>query len=269
MRKSSVLKSGKVVPKRAPKTPQEEPTTISRRKQPPTITFEQIWNQASKRPPYNPNRALDLQNKISEETPFPDNNKNQQLVSLLGKCLETSPVPDSPALMQNLNNSLNVELSDEEIQQLKGLLTQLISLDISYLNLVPITVLRPVELQQLTTLVYRDTDEKILVLGNRSMLFEIISLLLIIGYIDTVAFLSNLTSESEFLPSLPTMRVAREKSILDLKILKWKPKIEAGTSRCHRCKSQQLWVYEKQTRSSDEPMTLFYQCMNCGRRGTL
>ena len=270
MRKSSALKNGKVVPKRAPKTkPTQEETTSSRRKQPPSITFEQIWTAATKVPPYNPYKAINLQNKISEFTPFPDNNKNEQLISLLGKCLESSPILDSPALMQNLNNLLNVELTEAEVQQLKTLLMELISLDEQYRDLVPITVLRPAELQYVSTLVYRDTDEKILVLGNRSMVFELISLLLTVGYSDSVKFLSTLTSETEFLFNLPTLKVAREKSILDLKILKWKPKIEAGTSRCHRCKSQQLWVFEKQTRSSDEPMTLFYQCMNCGRRGTL
>jgi transcription elongation factor S-II len=37
-----------------------------------------------------------------------------------------------------------------------------------------------------------------------------------------------------------------------------------GTFRCKRCKSEDTDYYQLQTRSSDEPMTTFINCLNCG-----
>ena len=39
-----------------------------------------------------------------------------------------------------------------------------------------------------------------------------------------------------------------------------------GEFTCSKCKSNKTSHYEKQTRSSDEPMTVFVQCLNCGKR---
>lgn len=38
--------------------------------------------------------------------------------------------------------------------------------------------------------------------------------------------------------------------------------------RCPRCGKRQCTFYEMQTRSADEPMTIFIQCVNCGKRWT-
>jgi transcription elongation factor S-II len=37
---------------------------------------------------------------------------------------------------------------------------------------------------------------------------------------------------------------------------------------CTRCHKRQCTYYELQTRSADEPMTIFVQCVNCGKRWT-
>jgi len=36
--------------------------------------------------------------------------------------------------------------------------------------------------------------------------------------------------------------------------------------KCNRCKKRECTYYEMQTRSADEPMTLFITCVNCGKR---
>ena len=36
--------------------------------------------------------------------------------------------------------------------------------------------------------------------------------------------------------------------------------------RCTRCKKRECTYYELQTRSADEPMTIFICCLNCGKR---
>lgn len=39
-----------------------------------------------------------------------------------------------------------------------------------------------------------------------------------------------------------------------------------GQFTCGKCKSRKTTFYEMQTRSADEPMTVFVQCLNCGKR---
>ena len=36
--------------------------------------------------------------------------------------------------------------------------------------------------------------------------------------------------------------------------------------KCSRCKQRKCTYYELQTRSADEPMTVFLTCLNCGKR---
>ena len=35
---------------------------------------------------------------------------------------------------------------------------------------------------------------------------------------------------------------------------------------CKSCKKNECYVYELQTRSADEPMTIFITCINCGKK---
>ncbi len=37
-----------------------------------------------------------------------------------------------------------------------------------------------------------------------------------------------------------------------------------GINQCPRCKSKRTWNIQKQVRSSDEPMTTFSRCVDCG-----
>ena len=50
---------------------------------------------------------------------------------------------------------------------------------------------------------------------------------------------------------------------------KYTPKLEASTDNftCRKCKSKKCSYYQLQTRSSDEPMTTFVTCLECGSRG--
>ena len=49
---------------------------------------------------------------------------------------------------------------------------------------------------------------------------------------------------------------------------KYFPKIEASTDNfeCRRCKKNRCTYYQAQTRSADEPMTIFVTCLECGNR---
>jgi|APCry1669189534_1035231.scaffolds.fasta_scaffold01819_12 DNA-directed RNA polymerase subunit M/transcription elongation factor TFIIS len=39
-----------------------------------------------------------------------------------------------------------------------------------------------------------------------------------------------------------------------------------GTFKCSKCKSKNTRYHQRQTRSADEPMTTFVDCVNCGNR---
>ena len=62
------------------------------------------------------------------------------------------------------------------------------------------------------------------------------------------------------------------KDLLDLKTrrdkLKYELKPEAMTDvfKCRKCESRSCSYYEVQTRSADEPMTQFINCLDCGNR---
>jgi transcription elongation factor S-II len=45
-------------------------------------------------------------------------------------------------------------------------------------------------------------------------------------------------------------------------------RVKANTTAlsCGRCKSRECYFYELQTRSADEPMTVFVTCLDCGHR---
>jgi transcription elongation factor S-II len=49
---------------------------------------------------------------------------------------------------------------------------------------------------------------------------------------------------------------------------KFETNIEAATDTftCRKCKQNKCTYYQMQTRSADEPMTTFCQCINCGNR---
>lgn len=59
----------------------------------------------------------------------------------------------------------------------------------------------------------------------------------------------------------------REKDIIDSKrsdFMIKHMKAKDGMYTCSKCKGKKTTFYEQQTRSADEPMTTFVQCLDCG-----
>jgi DNA-directed RNA polymerase subunit M/transcription elongation factor TFIIS len=60
------------------------------------------------------------------------------------------------------------------------------------------------------------------------------------------------------------------KTVIDLKLMRdqfsEKPEAMTDQFRCGRCKKRECVYQELQLRSSDEPMSLFITCLNCGNR---
>ena len=62
------------------------------------------------------------------------------------------------------------------------------------------------------------------------------------------------------------------KQLLDMKykrdkvLYETKPEAMTDQFKCGRCKKRKCSYFEFQTRSADEPMTVFITCINCGKR---
>ena len=62
------------------------------------------------------------------------------------------------------------------------------------------------------------------------------------------------------------------KNLIDLKykrdkvLYETKPEAMTDQFKCSRCKKRKCSYFELQTRSADEPMTVFITCINCGKR---
>lgn len=241
------------------------------RKAAPVINFTTLWTNASKHPPYNPTKAEQLLTYLETTNPFNNSEKNQQLQTLLKRLLSENPKPKDVKYLQSLNGVLTITIPEADITKLKELLLEILKTDNNFHYRTPITLLLPEDIQHLQSMTYPQSSEKIIAINNRSLVFEIISLLLQIGYPATVEYLTKLTQQEDnqtgLLFNLPTLKRARDKAALDLKLMKWKPKVEMGAVGCKRCKSLKLITYELQTKSADESTTKFYHCTECGSRG--
>jgi transcription elongation factor S-II len=67
------------------------------------------------------------------------------------------------------------------------------------------------------------------------------------------------------------MNIQRWKTLIDKKIKvdanKYTSNVQASTDMftCRKCKSKKCTYYELQTRSADEPATIFITCLDCGK----
>lgn len=90
--------------------------------------------------------------------------------------------------------------------------------------------------------------------------------------------LLNRVQEGEFtLETIPFMTSyelfpEKWKELADKQLIREQKLLEGDRSRatdqykCHRCGKRECTYYELQTRSADEPMTIFITCLNCGKR---
>ena len=77
----------------------------------------------------------------------------------------------------------------------------------------------------------------------------------------TIAFMTHQEMQPERWDELIRLKSIRDKN-------KYEEHIEASTDTftCRKCKSKRCSYYAQQVRSSDEPMTLFCGCLDCGAR---
>lgn len=76
-----------------------------------------------------------------------------------------------------------------------------------------------------------------------------------------LAFMTHQEMQPKLWDELISLKKIRDEN-------KYEPKLEASTDnfKCSKCKSKKCTYYQLQTRSADEPMTTFVNCLDCGNR---
>lgn len=77
----------------------------------------------------------------------------------------------------------------------------------------------------------------------------------------TIAFMTHQELNQEKWQPLITAKSIRDKNKFEVNVA-----AATDTFTCRKCKNNQCTYYQMQTRSADEPMTTFCQCITCGNR---
>jgi len=98
------------------------------------------------------------------------------------------------------------------------------------------------------------------------------------SYVGNDRLLSRLKTDHEFVPhALPFMKaqevfpeqwkkIIDDKLAKDMAALEDKPKSMSTEFKCAKCKGREVVYQELQTRSADEPMTVFFTCLICNHK---
>lgn len=128
-------------------------------------------------------------------------------------------------------------------------------------------ILNEEQIRQLKSVTY-DNGTPIVSLENRSLLYEIIGMITKIGYDTVYQYLTSRawTNGQDIVFLAPTLLQTRDKVLSDADAFKRKIKPGKGVAKCGKCGSEEVYTAEKQTRSADEPMTIFFTCAHCSAR---
>ena len=77
----------------------------------------------------------------------------------------------------------------------------------------------------------------------------------------TLARLDDMELYPENWKKLQDQQLAKE-----LRLLEGNKMAATDMFKCNRCGKRETTYYEMQTRSADEPMTIFITCCNCGKK---
>ena len=78
---------------------------------------------------------------------------------------------------------------------------------------------------------------------------------------EQIPFMTHQEIDSIRWEELITAKMKRDKNICETQV-----EASSDLFKCGKCKERRTVFYEMQTRSADEPMTIFITCLNCGKR---
>ena len=113
----------------------------------------------------------------------------------------------------------------------------------------------------------RTTDEQpFFTLQNKARLMDVRALIRKEGFAFTLAFLSRLPNAEAIVADSPLLETVRQQQQLEDEMVERKEDVTEGEYTCGKCKSRRVGRRLKQTRSADEPMTVFLRCTVCPNR---
>jgi DNA-directed RNA polymerase subunit M/transcription elongation factor TFIIS len=121
------------------------------------------------------------------------------------------------------------------------------------------------QVQELLSLQYPD-GSSVISLDERGVIFEIIGLLQMRPYDESVDYIRESSDSEALVRELPTLQAARDKIMVNLHLLRVRESGVKGVERCRRCGSDEVVFAEKQLRGADEPATTFIRCVMCQNR---
>jgi hypothetical protein len=263
-----------------PLTPDSRERLIAYCQIPPTTSAQvvdliqllQALVDASNALPPDQSELVRLNFPISLEDPRDFNPEKAHHLELLLTSLDgiTLPPGETNELIELLRSPPTTQ---DGVDRLKALLTPLRdSGNPMVINNLPITLVGPREIQELKRLQF-PTGTPILSLTDRPLLYEVVGLLINLG-LKTVAdgytlgreFLARVQSPGDIIFNSPLLKEAQDKYQVDYEILRTKVKVAPGVTPCPRCGSREVVYVEKQIRSADEPMTIKFTCIACGKK---
>lgn len=134
--------------------------------------------------------------------------------------------------------------------------------------------LTPDQISTLLSLQYTSTKDTILkddrgsTQKDRTIVYEVVGLILVSGYDETVKYLTTVTDREMLYWELPTLRQAKLWKVSERQMLKGDREKGRAGPPCEKCKSTDTEYRIKKVRSSDEPEVVFYSCYACEHRWT-
>ena len=137
-------------------------------------------------------------------------------------------------------------------------------------------LLTPNQVNDLMSLQFSD-GELMLTLEDRYFVYEVVNMVNSIGYDATYNFLSVdwiavfgpvYDIRDKIILVNPLLEQAKMKQLMDLEVLTGQIEVSKGDVDCRRCGSEETISVSKQSRSSDEPMTIKVTCLQCRYKWT-
>lgn len=121
------------------------------------------------------------------------------------------------------------------------------------------------QIDQLKALKFQD-ENPIFSLDDKYLIFEIVTGIASEGYDNMYDYLNSRVwkDRKELMMESPSLKQAQNKLKLDLQITQSQIEVAEGIYTCRKCgskKTQSTWA---QTRSADEPATIYVTCVECG-----
>lgn len=95
------------------------------------------------------------------------------------------------------------------------------------------------------------------------VIYEVISILRDLEYNSAIEFFEELKKLNDIFREQPSMDEGKQSLKREIYIQQSQEIGVKGVDNCRYCGSSELVYAKKQTRSGDEPMTVFVRCVNC------